>query len=71
MEDNKVPKPMKKKQLNQRFLPKRGQVKINILKRFFGGKSRENGLSGLSSSSTSPAATPNLYNSDAEFELAS
>ncbi|KAI9195511.1 hypothetical protein LWI28_015648 [Acer negundo] len=67
VEDNKAIKPTKNKQ-NQRFPPKRGRVMINILKGIFGRKRRENGLGGLSSSSTTPAATPNLYNSDDEFE---
>ncbi|KAK0603138.1 hypothetical protein LWI29_001782 [Acer saccharum] len=71
MEDNKASKPTKQKQ-NQRFPPKRGQVMIKILKGIFGrsaaAKRRENGLGGLSSSSTTPAATPSLYNSDDEFE---
>ncbi|KAK3206116.1 hypothetical protein Dsin_020162 [Dipteronia sinensis] len=65
MKDKKAPEPTKKKQ-NQRFPPKRGQVLINILKGNIGWKRRENG-DGLSSSSTTPAATPS-HNSDAEFE---
>ncbi|KAK1586279.1 hypothetical protein Q3G72_000785 [Acer saccharum] len=70
MEDNMAPEPTKKQ--NKRFPPKRGQVMINILKEIFGrsaaAKRRENGLGGLSSSSTTPAATPRLYNSDDEFK---
>ncbi|KAK1589244.1 hypothetical protein Q3G72_031887 [Acer saccharum] len=66
MEDKEAPKPTKRKQ-NQRFPPKRGQVLFNILKGNSGWKRRENGGE-LSSSSTTPAATPSLYNSDAEFE---
>ncbi|TXG73944.1 hypothetical protein EZV62_002523 [Acer yangbiense] len=68
IEDNKAPKPTKKKQ-NQRLPPKRGQVMINILKGFFGASDAAKRREGeLSSSSTTPAATPSLYNSDAEFE---
>ncbi|KAK2643248.1 hypothetical protein Ddye_025011 [Dipteronia dyeriana] len=66
MEDKKVPEPTKMKQ-NKRLPPKRGQVIINILKGNFGWKRKQNGLGGLSSSSTTPAATPS-NNSDAEFE---
>ncbi|KAK2643240.1 hypothetical protein Ddye_025003 [Dipteronia dyeriana] len=45
MEDNESPKPKtkKKKKQNQRFLPKRGQVMINILEEIFGKKIRGGG----------------------------
>ncbi|KAL5764185.1 hypothetical protein ACOSP7_016538 [Xanthoceras sorbifolium] len=52
------------KKQKRRLPPKRGQVMINILKGFFFRSARA--CHDLSSSSTTPAATPSLYNSDAE-----
>ncbi|XWS74229.1 hypothetical protein CRYUN_Cryun02cG0197800 [Craigia yunnanensis] len=65
----------------QNFPPKRGQIKINIIKGLFKSaanilsigsgirKKRREKADGLSSSSTTPGlATPNEYNSDGSLD---